>query len=128
VVSEKIVGDPSYEVDVNAPGCDVVCGVCKGDITATPGFGDPDGKVDTGDMANLLSALILGGGSPPTYEIVSPSALQLERLDLTATAGFGCPDGKVDTGDMAKLLSHLILEGAGPPTYEAPCVEVEVCP
>jgi len=98
---------------------------CLGDIADTAGFGPPDGKVDTGDMAKLLSELITGGGDAGNnYKVQNPSAELLSCGDLAGTDGFSAPDAQIDTGDMAKLLSHLIVNGDPDKNYEAGCVEL----
>jgi len=103
---------------VSAPVCE-----CPGDLAGTDGFSGPDGKVDTGDMAKLLSELITGGGDAGNnYKVQSPSAELLLCGDLAGTDGFSAPDGQIDTGDMAKLLSHLITSGDPDNNYEAGCI------
>jgi hypothetical protein len=96
---------------------------CPADLAGTDGFSAPDGKVDTGDMAKLLSELILGGGTADdNYKVQSPSLYLLSCGDLAGTDGFSAPDGRIDTGDMAKLLSHLITSGDPDNNYECDCV------
>jgi hypothetical protein len=96
---------------------------CLGDLAGTDGFSAPDGKVDTGDMAKLLSELITGGGTAgDNYKVQSPSAALLLCGDLAGTDGFSAPDSQIDTGDMAKLLSHLITNGDPNNNYEAGCL------
>jgi len=96
---------------------------CLGDLAGTDGFSDPDGTVDTGDMAKLLSELITGGGDAGNnYKVQNPSAELLLCGDLAATDGFSAPDSQIDTGDMAKLLSHLITSGDPGNNYEADCI------
>ena len=96
---------------------------CMGDLAGTDGFSDPDNKVDTGDMAKLLSELITGGGDAGNnYKVQSPSDYLLLCGDLAGTDGFSAPDGRIDTGDMARLLSHLIVNGDPDNNYECGCV------
>jgi len=105
---------------VSVPVCE-----CPGDLAGTDGFSDPDGKVDTGDMAKLLSELITGGGDAGNnYKVQSPSLELLLCGDLAGTDGFSAPEGQIDTGDMAKLLSHLIINGDPDNNYECGCVEL----
>jgi uncharacterized protein YbjT (DUF2867 family) len=101
----------------SGPGC-----ACLGDIADTTSIGAPDGIVNTGDMAALLTALILGGGGPgDDYTIVAPSQDLLDCMDLADTSSIGPPDGLINTGDMANLLTHLILNGNPASNYDAPC-------
>jgi len=39
-----------------------------GDLAGTDGFSAPDGQIDTGDMAKLLSHLIVNGDPDNNYE------------------------------------------------------------
>jgi hypothetical protein len=126
-----VLEDPDVAANVTLPADVTVTGLpdcvgpgcpCLADIADTTSLGGPDGKVDTGDMAALLTAMILGGDPGDSYNILSPTALMLSCMDLADTTSLGPPDGRVDTGDMAALLTHLILNGNPAANYEAPCM------
>lgn len=117
-----VMENPDEIPDVNFTGCCLEGCPCLGDIADTSSIGPPDGKVDTGDMAALLTNLILYGDPGNNYEVPSPSELLLSCGDIADTTSIGPPDGKINTGDMAALLTHLILYGDPGNNYEAPCI------
>ena len=106
-------------VNVCVSGC-----ACLGDIADTTSIGPPDGKVDTGDMAALLTALIIYGNPADSYNITGApnQAFLLFCMDVADTTSIGPPDGRIDTGDMAAMLTHLIIYGNPAINYEAICM------
>lgn len=126
-----VMEDPAVEPTVNLTGCTVTMGAicdtgcaCLADIADTTSIGAPDGKVDTGDMAALLTALIIYGNPGDSYNITGApnQAALLDCMDVADTTSIGAPDGRIDTGDMAAMLTHLIIFGNPASNYEAPCM------
>jgi len=82
---------------------------CVADRTTTgatlfgqPGFGDPDGVVDTDDLGYYLGFWIAGNRSVTDFTTTGAT--------LPGQTGYGVPDGVVDTDDLGYFLSAW-LEG-----------------